>query len=114
MIKDQLDKGIIERAYLSEKSQPCHQIHYLPLHCIVREDKSTTKLHIVYNASARENGRPLNDCLHTGPPLTSDILITFRVQLIALVADIEKAFLVIGVKKEDRDVLPFLWVDGVS
>ena len=109
VIKDQLDKGIIERVDQSEKAQPCHQIHYLPHHCVVREDKSTTKLRIVYNASARENGPALNDCLHTGPSLTPDILdilIRFRVQPVALVADIEK--------KEDRDVLRFLWVDVVN
>lgn len=117
VIKDQLDKGIIERVDQSEKVQPCHQIHYLPHHCVVREDKSTTKLRIVYNASARENGPALNDCLHTGPPLTPDILnipVRFRVQPIALVADIDKAFLMITVKREDRDALRFLWADDVN
>ena len=64
--KDQLDKGIIGRVDQSEKAQPCHQVHYLAHHCVVREDKSTTKLRIVYNASARENGPGLNGCLHTG------------------------------------------------
>jgi len=64
----------MERVDQSEKAQPYHQIHYLPHHCVVREDKSTTKLRIVYNASAMENGPALNDCLHTGPPLTPDIL----------------------------------------
>ena len=44
VIKDQLDKGMIERVDQSEKVQPCHQMHYLPHHCVVREDKSTTKL----------------------------------------------------------------------
>ena len=71
----------------------------------------------MYNASARENRPALNDCLHTGPPLTPDILdivIRFRIQPIALVADIEKAFLMIAVKKEDRDILRFLWVDDVN
>lgn len=112
VIKDQLDMAIIERADQSEKAQPCHQIHYLPHHCVVREDKSTTKLRIVYNASARENRPALNDCLHTGPPLTPemlDILIRFKVQPIALVADIEKAFLMIAVKDEDRELFEW-WV----
>ena len=53
VIKDQLDKGIIERVDQSEKVQPCHLVNYLPHHCAVREDKSTTKLRIVYNASAK-------------------------------------------------------------
>ena len=96
VIKDQLDKGIIERVDQSEKTQPCHLIHYLPHHYVVREDKSTTKLHIVNNALARKNWPPSIDCLHTLPPLTPDILeilIRFSVQPIAIVADIEKAFL---------------------
>ena len=117
VIKDHLEKGIIERVDQSEEAQPCHQIHYLPHHCVVRVDESTTKLRIVFNASARENGPALNDWLHSGPPLAPDILdvlIGFRVQPIELVADIGKAFLVIAVKEEDRDVLRFLWVDDVT
>jgi len=117
VIKDQLDKGIIERVDQSEKAQPCHQIHYLPHHSVVGEDKSTTNLSIVYDASARENGSALNDCLHTRPSLTPDILdilLRFRVQPILLVADKEKALLMIAVRKEDRDVMRFLWVDDVT
>ena len=96
VIKDQLEQGIIERVDQSEKTQPCRLIHYLPHHCVVREDKSTTKLHIVNNALTRKHWPPSIDCLHTRPPLTPDILeilIRFSVQPIAIVADIEKAFL---------------------
>ena len=35
----------------------------------------------------------------------------FRYHRIALSADIEKAFLMVGVAEPDRDVLRFLWVD---
>ena len=83
----------------------------------MREDKPTTKLRILYNALARENGPGSIDSLHTGPPLTPDILdilIGFRVQPIAVVANIEKVFLMTVVKEEDRDVLRFLWVDDVN
>jgi len=68
-------------------------------------------------ASARENEPALNECVHTGPPLTPgilDIFIRFRVQPIALVTDKEKNFLMIAVKEEDRDALRFLWVDDVN
>ncbi|XP_064648755.1 uncharacterized protein LOC135500967 [Lineus longissimus] len=41
---------------------------YLPLHAVVKEDKSTTKTIIVFDASARDkHGVSLNDCLHQGP-----------------------------------------------
>ena len=40
-----------------------------------------------------------------------DVLIKFRTKVIALTADIEKAFLQIGIRQEDRDFLRFLWYD---
>ena len=59
----------------------------------------------------------MNDCLYTGPSLTPDmldILIIFRLHPVAVVADIEKAFLMVSVRENDRDVLRFLWVDDVE
>lgn len=58
----------------------------------------------------------MNDCLDTGPslnPLLFDILVRFRENKIALVDDIEKAFLNIAVDEKDRDSLRFLWVEDV-
>ena len=68
----------------------------------------------MYDASAKSTGPSLNDCLHAGPsltPLIFDILLRFRVHPIAIVADIEKAFLNIAIAPKHRDVLRFLWVD---
>ena len=90
------------------------RLHYLPHHPVVREDKQTTKVRIVYDASAKPTGPSLNDCLHAGPSLISDIpdvLMRFRYHQIALAADIEKAFLMVQVAKADRDVLRFLWIN---
>ena len=42
-----------------------------------------------------------------------DIIIRFRVHRVALTGDTEKAFLMILVTPQDRDVLRFLWVDDV-
>ncbi len=61
------------------------RVHYLPTHAVVRSDKTTTKLRIVYDASA---GPSLNECLHKGQPTDS--------RLIAL------AFLIIAVNDSDR------------
>ena len=93
------------------------RLHYLPHHPVVREDKQTTKVRIVYDASAKFTGPSLNDCLHTGPSLISDIpdvLMRFRYHQIALAADIEKAFLMVQVAKADRDVLRFLWINDLT
>ena len=108
VIKEQLHKGIIESVDTS--ALVTHPVHYLPHHAILREDKKTTKLPIVYDASAKINGPSLNDCLYTGPKFGQkimDIIIRFRVHRIALTGYIEKAFLMISVAPHDRDVLRF-------
>ncbi|RUA05998.1 MAG: hypothetical protein DSY43_03210 [Gammaproteobacteria bacterium] len=115
IIRQQLNAGIIERVIDLEKPG---KVHYLPHQAVVRRDSSTTKLRIVYDASSKEKGKvSLNDCLHVGPslnPLLYDILLRLRVSKIALVGDIEKAFLNIEVQEEDKDSLRFLWADDPS
>jgi len=114
VIREQLSKGIIES--VQDSTPVTHPVHYLPHHAVVRDDKKTTKLRIVYDASAKANGPSLNDCLYTGPKFGQnimDIIIRFRVHRVALTGDIEKAFLMISVTPQDRDVLRFLWVDDV-
>lgn len=112
VIKDQYNKGIIERVYDIDKRD---NIHYLPHHCVLRDDKETTKLRVVYDASSKEReGTSLNDCLHAGPSLTPelfDIILRFRLEQTAIIADIEKAFLMVSIQEGDRDFLRFLWVD---
>ena len=116
VIKDQLKGGIIEVVDQSEVTQSS-QVHYLPHHAVLREDKATTKLCIVYDASARTTGPALNDCLYTEPKFGQSILeiiLRFRAFNVALAADIEKAFLMIAVSPRDRDVLRFLWIDDIK
>lgn len=90
------------------------EVHYLPHHPVIRRDKSTTKLRVVYDASAKTSGLSLNDCLNPGPKFDQkilDILSRFRVHRVAVMADIEKAFLMISIADKDREFLRFLWVD---
>lgn len=115
LIKEQLKSGVVEE--VKEEAAPTGAVHYLPHHAVIRRDKETTKLRVVYDASARADGPSLNDCLYAGPKFEQnilDIILRFRTHKIALIADIEKAFLQIAVNKEDRDALRFLWVDDVS
>ena len=114
IIKDQEWKGIIERV-TSSKDIEVGKTHYLSHHPVICQDKDTTKVRIVYNASAKNSsGTSLNSCLYTGPYLlktVAEILARFRLYPIAFTADIEKAFLMIGIHPSDCDVLRFLWYE---
>ena len=47
---------------------------YLPYFPVVKKDRSTTKIRIVFDASARHNGIALNDVICQGPKLQNDLL----------------------------------------
>ena len=118
VIQDQLKQEIIEPVEEGVNSG-VGKVHYIPYHEVIRADKETTKLRVVYDASARagKDTSSLNDCLYAGPPLSPfiyDILLRFRIHKIAITADIEKAFLNVSVDSRDRDYLRFLWVDDVT
>ena len=71
----------------------------------------------MYDASARTTGPSLNDCLYTGPNFGQNILhilLRFRLHQVALIGDIEKAFLMVSVADCDRDVLRFLWTTDIN
>ena len=112
IIKDQLRSGVIER--VAELEGAC-KVHSLPHQVVIRKGTEISKLITVYDTSAKEgkNGTSLNDCLHTGPSL-NPLLLRFRENRVALVGDIERAFLNISVDVSDRDCLRFRWVDDVS
>ncbi|XP_068692506.1 uncharacterized protein [Montipora foliosa] len=114
VIREQLKQGIIEPVDQGTTNGVGKE-HYIPHHEVIRVDKETTKLRVVYDASAKAQSTTpsLNDCLYAGPPLSSliyDILLRFRVHKVAISGDIEKAFLNISVDPRDRDYLRFLWV----
>ena len=91
------------------------RVRYLPHHAVYREDKSTTKTRIVFDASAKEGDEvSLNDCILQGPALQPNlvsVLIRFRMHHVALVADVKKMFLQIKIADEDQDSHRYVWRD---
>ena len=109
ILNEQEKRGFIERV----KEGKTNGVHYLAHHGVKRESK-TTPVRIVFDCSARScsNSNSLNDCLWTGPPLTSDltqVLLRFRLNKYVCLSDIEKAFLMVQLREEDRDYTRFLW-----
>ena len=68
-IKEQAACGVIE--LVSELENTDGPIHYLPHHCVVKPDKATTKVRVIYDASAKSkpSSTSLNECLYRGPVL---------------------------------------------
>ena len=116
IIQDQIKKGIVEVVRDTERPT-IGKVHYLPHHVVIRHDKETTKLRIVYDVSVRSGGPSLNDCLCTKPKFDQkilNILLRFRSYRVALTADIEKEFLMISMASCDRDALCFLWINNIA
>ena len=115
---DEYEKDkIIEKVPENEIGGEVGKIHYLPHRPVVKENKETTKIRAVFDASCGVNGPSLNDCLYSGPNLLSkvfDVLLRFRLNKVAILADIKKAFLNVEVFKEHHDFLRFLWYDFES
>ena len=116
VIDNQAKQGIIERVPESELNSPQPgSVHYLP-HEVVRSDKSTTRVRIVYDGSSkRKNEVSLNETLYGGPPLTPlilDILLRFRMFSTVLIGGLEKDFL--SITPEQPDLLRFIWMDDIT
>ena len=115
IIKDQIKSGVIEE--VSNQDLNAGDVHYLPHRPVVRNDKVTTKVRMVFDASSSSFGPSLNNCLHSGPSLTTSlfgILLRFRTKRYAFIADIEKAFLQISLNSKDRDFVRFLWYKDIE
>ena len=107
IIKEQEQNGIVERAPVKniENDLEAKRVHYSPHHAVVRKDRETTKVRVVYDGSAKSSkqDRSLNDCLEVGDnyiPLIFDMLLKFRWNTVGLTADIEKAFLMSAYKSK--------------
>lgn len=115
IMKDQLSLGQIE---IVDPGDTEGIIHYLPHQPVLRPDKPSTPLRIVFDASAHLRNKPsLNDMIHPGP---SDleripaILLRARSRIGLIVADVEKAFLQVKLHQSQRNMLRFLWVKDLE
>ncbi|GBO14291.1 hypothetical protein AVEN_259109-1 [Araneus ventricosus] len=116
VINGYLEEGIVERCTserLADESS-----FYLPHHAVVRDDKVSSRLRIVFDGASHAEGQySLNDCLNTGPnlyPNLFELLIKFRENAVTYIADIRQAFLQILIDAEDRPFTRFFWKEDLN
>lgn len=95
-------------------NQPDGVEFYIPHKPVVRDAAESTKVRIVYDASARAHPEApsLNKCLNAGPPLQNklwNVLVRMRFHPVVLTGDLKQAFLQVRIKEAERDALRFHW-----
>lgn len=103
-MQDYLDSGHmnqVDNIDIFDKSS-----YYIPHHAVLKPGNTTTKLRVVYDASAESsNGKSLNDNLFMGPKLQQDlpgIVLRFRLHAVVFTTDIKQMFRQIVVTPEHR------------
>ena len=102
---DHVRKEQVELAPTTENSTG---VFYLPHHAVKKERRRKIKWRIVFDASSSEGNSPsLNDVLGMGPNLIPEVLETllrFRGHPMAIIGDIQQAFLQLSLDGTDRDL----------
>ncbi|XP_055543807.1 uncharacterized protein LOC129729321 [Wyeomyia smithii] len=92
---------------------PPNPCYHLPHQAVIREESTTTKVRVVYNASWKTSQGPsLNDALMVGPIVQDDmrsIIIRGRTHRVMLVADAKQMFRQVLVDDRDTALLRILW-----
>ena len=115
--KDELSVGhasredaIFQLSIKIRKQLPPEQVFYLPMHTVRKDSSTTTKVRIVFDASAKSStGMSLNDKLHTVHPPLINILLQFRFHRIALTTDVSKMYRAVRLVDSDKDLHRFVW-----
>ena len=114
IMKEQLELGILEP--VTDQKNQVGGVYYMPHHAVIKSEKTSTKVRVVYDASSSVVGPSLNQSVYQGPcllPKIFHVLVKFRWHKIGIVAVIEKAFLNIEISENDRDYLRVLWFKDV-
>ncbi|XP_062713201.1 uncharacterized protein LOC134290160 [Aedes albopictus] len=86
---------------------------HLPHHAVIREDSSTTKVRVVFDASCKSaTGPSLNDAQMVGPIVQEDlrsIIMRSRKHPVMLIADIKQMYRQVLVDEQDTPLQRIVW-----
>lgn len=109
-MRDYIDSGHMTKVPLKDLSKGKY---YIPHHCVIRPDSSTTKLRVVFDASAKDaTGICLNETLLTGEKLQANIaelLLRFRLHAVVYTSDVRQMYRQILCDETHRDYQRIFW-----
>ena len=106
--------NMFEKGY-ARRAKPTTEKTWFTPHFGVYHPAKPEKIRVVFNFSAITNGTSLNEHLMQGPDLTNDLLrllIRFRQEEIAIMADVESMFHQVKVAEKHMRYLRFFWWPG--
>ncbi|XP_036342978.1 uncharacterized protein LOC118752233, partial [Rhagoletis pomonella] len=110
---DEFMRELIDMGHMEEVFETTSEVDYMPHHPVIKESSVTTKLRVVFNASAKTTtGNSLNDALFVGPQLQQDlysILLRFRTHRYAVTADVAKMYRQVCVSSKHVDLQRIVW-----
>ena len=108
-MNDLLEKGYARRC----NETPTRKTWYIPHNAVYHPSKPGIQVrHVILDCSADFEGKSINKELLPGPDLTNqivDILIRFREERVAVMADVESMYYQVQVPKNQQTYLKFLW-----
>ena len=90
------------------------QVQYVSHHAVIRPEKKSTPVRIVFNLSANYHGHCLNGYWYKGPDLLNSlfgVLLRFRENEVTVCGDISKMYHRVLITEEDQQVHRYLWRD---
>ncbi|KAF2895972.1 hypothetical protein ILUMI_10203 [Ignelater luminosus] len=87
-------------------------VYFMAHHPVIREDKKTTKLRVVFDGSVKTKNKSINDLMYNGAIVQKelfDILILFGSYKYVILTDIKQMFRMILIHPDHRPLQNILW-----
>ena len=122
VFKSQIDQGMIEKLdNFIEFKENNPDFSFLSHFPVVKEDRATSKVRVVYMANLAEKRKnaamSLNQCIHPGfnkTPKIADALMQLKFDQTLLTFDISKAYHRLGMSDENSAHFLFYWCEDIA